>query len=118
MANPTIGRLTNVRVSIQLKTEAKDSTWKTRTISYVHSAYQRLRVLVPLTIDERLAMDRLNREADWKAWARVNPRILDGSRLIVQNSNGATILTLDVVRSMPYGREQQLFLREVAAVQS
>ncbi len=63
-------------------------------------------------------MDRLNREADWRAWARIKPRIVDGSRLIVLDSNGTAILTLDVIRSMPYGEEQQLYLREVAAVQS
>ncbi len=111
-------RMRDLRVSVRLKTETKESSWKIPLKRFTHARYQRLIVLRPMSVDNMAAMSRTERNADWIALARQRPAIPDGARLVTIDADGNDETHYDVVKSQPMKRVQQLFLLEVGAVQS
>lgn len=110
-------RQRKVRVSVRTRTIVKDDTWGTHTDSWAHTRWQNLRSLTPLRGDQIFEIARSGFNASWRATCRATPEISDGMRLVTF-VDGRVELIFGVVKSLRRGKERELFLEEIGAVQS
>lgn len=101
-----------VRVSVREATETK-SARGTPVASWDHVRYQTLLMLVPMSMDQRLRMDRAGFEADWQAEAWARPRLTDKHQLVWFRRNAQEVdaeLVFRVKAVMPHGGRKVLLI--------
>jgi hypothetical protein len=108
----------NVRVSVRKRNEDKDADWGVEKESFSHVRYQRLQSLTPIQADRIGRLSRADYEADWEAYARGQPKIEDGWRLVTFLGGDEVETRFRVEKSVRRGRVQHLFLKEVGPIQS